>query len=572
MILGALAASIATLVGPALQVITSPTNTVTLAWSELFGTRLGALVSVLDRSDGISRERLLRILPGLLVGVAGLKALLSSSQWFMWERLTENVAKKLRSDIIGAYLYLNPLSRQQDRDREATLSSVLSTDVRMMRIYLVHFYGGLPREGLQSAFLFLTLLLLSPQLFMIFLFGVAPVVLIVSHLGKKLRRRAGRALKDYSTLTEWLQQRLLGIETIKHYGTEKFELTKMKALNTDMFKAFYRAARVKARTAPIIEGVAIAAMAGVLYYAFASELSGAVQLSFFTTLGLFSQSAAKLGKYYNQNREGRAAISRIEGLTQYLLSHQKTQLNGPSFMEGKKDGFELLLKDLSFRFPEAHDNALEDFSYRFCSGRIYCVCGSSGAGKSTLFKLILGLLTPTKGEVIVESNSPRSLGYLPQRLNLASTTIAETVSYPDISFDTQQVLLALRQAGLENFVTGLDAGVLTEVGSGGLGLSGGQVQRLGLARLFYHNYDIVLVDEGTSALDPETEQLIHNSLKQLALGGALVIMIAHRLSAAQISDEIILLRNSQLDTAGSVTDVMNSQAFQLYSGLANSQS
>ena len=128
-------------------------------------------------------------------------------------------------------MLLSPAQRQTTADSnyfERSISSSISTDIRYVKEFLVRFLGGIPREFLQFLFLTLTLFLLSSTLFSVFLFGVFPAMFLVRKLGMKLKKRVSNALENYSILTEWLQQRLLGIETIKHYSTEAFESNNMK--------------------------------------------------------------------------------------------------------------------------------------------------------------------------------------------------------------------------------------------------------------------------------------------------------------------------------------------------------
>ena len=252
--LGVVSALVAALVGPCVQVITAPRDE-HMQFVALFGEWLGPIITRFYGESGISAGALLKQLPWLLVVLALSKSVLGLAQWFLWERAGEMTSLRLRDDLAGSYIGLAPRYRrdQTGRSMEEQLSSGITTDVKLMREYLVHFYGGLPREAFQFVFLAVMLVLLSPKLTAIFLLGVAPAAAVGSRIGRVLRRRAAKALADYSQLTEWLQQRLMGIETIKHYRTEGVEIAKMESLTTGLYERFLRAARVKARTSPLLE-------------------------------------------------------------------------------------------------------------------------------------------------------------------------------------------------------------------------------------------------------------------------------------------------------------------------------
>lgn len=574
-VLALVSAAVFSLIGPTLQILMAPDLEVLFSLEDLFGARLSSIMSWLTGVTMIKGADLWSKLPGLLIGLAFLRAIFGLSQWFLWERASELAARAIRSDLVSKFLFLNPVALSKDeKELEASLSSGLTTDLRLTREYIVHFYGGLPRELLQVIAYMITLILLSPELFLLFFVGIIPAVGFTSKWGKKLKKRASRALQDYSTLTEWIQQRLLGIETIKHYRAEEIESKKMFSLTEGLFYRFLKAARVKARTSPMLEFVAIFSMVLVLYYALVkiSEIgqgSGGIYLSFFSTLAVLSQSTGKIGRYFNSNREGNAAQSRLKLLFEYFDNNQKKVLT--SFKEGCKAPTVLSAKDVTVRYPNSNTSALSSFTYDFESGKIYCLCGPSGAGKSTFIKVVLGLVQIREGGDLRAfcDGEQGKIGYMPQQVQLAPATVGLNVAYPDMEFDRVRVLEALKKVDLEDFVLSLEDGVDTVLGKEGKGISGGQAQRLLLARLLYHRPSLVLVDEGTSSLDPETEDFVYTQLRELAEKGTTIILIAHRLSAIQFADQVLLFDKGRLLVAGEKGGVVSSKEFKDLIGNAN---
>jgi subfamily B ATP-binding cassette protein MsbA len=568
LLLGLVTAPIPVLLGPALQVIADPTA-MALRMDELFGSFAGPWAVRLSGRETIGAPELLGMLPLAIAVAALLKAVVSAAQWFLFERLGERIALAMRRDLVAGYLALDPSRRRSEvaSRREAELSSAVTNDVRMVREFFVHYYGGLPRELAQTIVLTVWLYILSPKLFLIFLLGLAPLGAALSRVSKKLRRRAQQALQDYSQLSEWLQQRLLGVETIKHYGTEAIESEKMRRLNDELRHRFMRAARVKARTSPLIEALATVAGAVVLIIALrdvnSGVASGATQLSFFSTLGILSQSASKLGRYLNSNREGAAALGRLAALLEDLRGAAVEIVEVKSSEAAVS---RVVCEGLCVRYEGAADDALEGFSYAFEAGRVYCLVGPSGAGKSTLFNLLLGLVRPSGGHVCFEAQGAAShaarVAYMPQKVQLVPGTLGENVAYPDAVYDAARVSEALARVGLVGLAASLPGGLDEAVGEGGRGLSGGQAQRILLARLWYREAPFVLVDEGTSALDPEVEQLVFELLRALARRGAVVVMIAHRMAATAIADVLLLLDGGRLAVHGEPRQVMASRSFQ----------
>jgi subfamily B ATP-binding cassette protein MsbA len=549
LLLGLVAALITLLIGPSLQLmLTSQSGSV--RWSELVSPRLAWLPEMLSGSNEIAAVALFGALPVLLVSVALVKALLGGFQWFVWERLGEKISRAIRQDLMASYVHLSPEARRSPEGSaiDSSIATSMTNDVRMLREYIVHFHGGLPREGLQVLFLGATLVLLSPKLFLAFLIGLVPAALVIRRFGKRLRGRAAKVLVETAELAEWIQQRLLGYETIKHFQTETREYEKLRQLNETLLDRMVRAARLRARTSPLIEAFGIIAIVFILYIALADvrsgQVTGAVLISFFSSIGLFAQSAAKLGKYFNSNKEGMAAVERLEGTAKFLNLHSKSIVGASA-----GNGMAVVCDDVTISYRGAPAPALNGVSISFKHGCFYGIGGMSGAGKTTLFKAILGLVTPESGSVRVSGD----ICYMPQGVQLMAAPLIENICYPDQQGDLDRAAAALCEVGIQEFVDRLQ-----EVP---LAVSGGQAQRLLLARLVYHDAKVVLVDEGTSALDPELEQVVYRCLRGLAARGACVIMIAHRIPALESADEVVLMEHGKIVEQGTAQFVRQSPAF-----------
>jgi len=220
---------------------------------------------------------------------------------------------------------------------------------------------------------------------------------------------------------------------------------------------------------------------------------------------------------------------------------------------------EVSVRNVHYRYPGTEKEALSGVTLTIKAGETVGFIGASGAGKSTLVDILLGLLTPTSGEVRIDGRnleeclSPwqRQIGFVPQQIYLIDDSICRNVAFglPDDEIDRQALMRALSAAQLDEFVRNLPHGMDTFIGDRGIRLSGGQRQRIGIARALYHNPRTLVLDEATSALDNETEREVVASIGRLRSDHT-IIVIAHRLSTVTGCDRLYLLDGGRVIDQG----------------------
>jgi ABC-type multidrug transport system fused ATPase/permease subunit len=226
----------------------------------------------------------------------------------------------------------------------------------------------------------------------------------------------------------------------------------------------------------------------------------------------------------------------------------------------------MVFENASFTFPGNDSPTLDSVSFEVPANSKTAIVGPSGAGKTTTFELATGFRLPTKGSVLIEGTNPRQvlelspgvIGIVPQRPHLVTGSLAENVSLVDkASTDMEKVRLSLEMAGLGEFTDpnrfGLDGKITPDSGE----LSGGEIQRLGLARALYRNPKILFLDEATSALDAETESRVNKTLDELR-GQMTIVLIAHRLSTVMNADNIIYLNKGKVVAQGTFAELKKS--------------
>jgi ATP-binding cassette subfamily C protein len=223
------------------------------------------------------------------------------------------------------------------------------------------------------------------------------------------------------------------------------------------------------------------------------------------------------------------------------------------------------LESVSFVYPGSQDPALSDVSFTVTPGSQVALMGPSGAGKSTIADLLCQVLTPTSGKVLrIDEQNSLSAGtlrgrvsYVPQKPGLVSGTIADNVALAveKEEVDRTRVMEVLKLANLDSLIAGLPDGVDTPLGKLQDGLSGGQMQRLGLARALYSRPGLLVMDEATSALDAESESEIQKALDYMR-GKVTVVLIAHRLNTIQHADMVVLIDEGKVTDSGTLKELI----------------
>lgn len=217
------------------------------------------------------------------------------------------------------------------------------------------------------------------------------------------------------------------------------------------------------------------------------------------------------------------------------------------------------IRNLSFTYPEAASPSLRDVNIEIPRGSVVGVVGSTGSGKTTLVDLLLGLLKPSSGDILIDDLSlanhtrawQRQIGYVPQDIYLMDDTIRRNVAFgiSNQEIDEGAVARAIEASQLAAFVDSLPMGLDTVVGERGVRLSGGQRQRIGIARALYHEPSVIVFDEATSSLDPETERYVMQAVEQLRRTRT-IVLVAHRMSTVRNCDKLFLLNEGRVLASG----------------------
>ena len=216
----------------------------------------------------------------------------------------------------------------------------------------------------------------------------------------------------------------------------------------------------------------------------------------------------------------------------------------------------ILIENVSYSYPNTHTNAIDKINLKIPANSFIGIIGESGSGKSTFIDNLIGFLHPSSGKITIDnvdihkstSQWMSDIGYVPQTIYLSDSSLRNNIAFglDDDDIDDDKIWEVLENAELSNFVKSLSNGIYTNIGEQGSKLSGGQRQRIGIARALYKNPKLIIFDEGTSALDVETEKSIVKSILKFK-NNKTIIMIAHRHSTLSECDMLIEFNESKMN-------------------------
>lgn len=442
----------------------------------------------------------------------------------------------------------------------AGLAARFSSDIAMVGGAVRSILGGL--SGLLIMIVTFAVMLTIDwplTLTMILIFGLA--VLPVNLIGSRLKKISRRTQAEVATMTSEVTEGLSGIRMARTYRLEEPLAENAQNVFERLFGLKNKQNRWSARVSPLMEALAGIAVAIMLFVVGWRMSAGTISIADFTGLltglGVASGPARRLGGTYAQTQQGAAALDRVF----MLFDVENTILDGPETL-GRATG-DIRFEAVGFAYPDGHV-ALRDFTLAVPRGTRTAFVGRSGAGKSTVFNLLPRLYDPTAGRILLDGHDLRDLTLASLRDQIAvvsqdsvllSATVAENIGFGRRSASRAEIEAAARAAAADGFISALPKGYDTPVIPSAAQFSGGERQRLSIARAILRDAPILLLDEPTSALDAESEAAIRAALARLAVGRTTLI-IAHRLATILDADRIVVMDHGRIVEQGTHAELL----------------
>ena len=428
---------------------------------------------------------------------------------------------------------------------------------------------------------FVAMLFLNWKLALVIMLVVPAIALLTFYFQNRILKWNRQVRKINSKITSAYNEGIMGAKTAKSLVVEEKTYGEFQEITGEMRSASVRAARLNAVYLPLVLFCGSLATAIVLARGGIQVFENAMligTLSAFTTyaVGIFEpiqQMARNLAEFIS----AQANIERVTGLLdeepQVVDSPEVIEKYGDSFFP-KKENWEPIkgdieFRDVSFHYPDGKEEILSHFNLKIPAGTNVAIVGETGAGKSTLVNLACRFFEPTGGQILIDGKDYRersqlwlhsSLGYVLQNPHLFSGSVMENIRYGRLDATDEEVIAAAKAVHADQVVEKMDLGYQSDVGEGGDRLSTGEKQLISFARAVLADPRIFVLDEATSSIGTQTEQLIQKATDKI-LKGRTSFLIAHRLSTIRNADLILVVKDGKIIEQGKHLELLEQKGY-----------
>lgn len=380
------------------------------------------------------------------------------------------------------------------------------------------------------------------------------IYIITNKLNKKYERKV---MEDGAELESQLVESLNSIRTIKQFGIEdaaniKTETKFIKLLNT-VFRSGLNSIFTGQSTTSLNTMFTIILLWVGSYFVLSNDITAGTLFSLYAIIGYFTGPVASLVEANKTIQNALIAADRLFEIMDLEREDDADKMDIRSSIAGN-----IRFDSVSYSYG-TRTNVFENFSLEIPYGKITAIIGESGSGKTTLAALMQKLYPLDKGKIYIgnhnieyftNSSLRQFIGTVPQQLNLFAGNIIENIALGDFEPDIERIVSICKKLGILNFIEKLPNGFKSRIGENGVGLSGGEKQRIAIARALYRKPEVLILDEATSSLDSESEFFVQRAISDFNKQGKTVIVIAHRLSTVMFADKIVVLEKGRLVEQG----------------------
>ena len=527
------------------------------------GGAMAVLVKpVMDDIFVAKNKEMLLLIPGLAILIFLIKGVGSYGSEYLMNYIGERIIRYFRealyekiTDLPMAFIH---------KERTGRLMSRITNDVNIVKGMVSTAVINIFRDFF-SVIVFLCVIFyqdwkLATGAFVVLPLAFYPILLF----GRRVRKFSTGTQETMADLNSFLHETFSGAKIIKIFGMEDFEKVRFRDKARLLFKLEMKKVMAKALSSPVMEFVGGLGIAFIIWFGGSRVINGTSTpgtfFSFITAVMTLYDPVKRLAKLNNTIQEGVAAASRIFD----ILEQEETILDPRAPKSLSRDDLEVEFKDVTFAYDNAEKPALNHINLKAASGDVIALVGMSGGGKTSLVNLIPRLYDVTGGSVSIGGIDVRDvsvkalrehISIVTQEPILFNETVRENIRYGKMDATDEEIEAAARSAFAHDFIMRFPQGYDTVIGELGSRLSGGEKQRLCIARALIKDAPVLILDEATSALDSQAERVVQKALENL-MKGRTSFVIAHRLSTIDYASRVVLLKNGAIEEEGTHDELM----------------
>ena len=512
----------------------------------------GFVQAGIDKLNAIEPATMFWIFPILVICVLLVKHIFTFGYQYLMSDVSQRIMRDLRYRL---YDHIQNLSLDYfSARRTGELISRITHDVNVVENALSYGVTDLFRQTFMILIFTVIAFSINPKaafiIFIVFLLIGIPM----SQIGRRLRKISKGTQEKMADINTLLMETISGIQLVKASGTEKYETQRFKAQNHDYYKLRVKSIKRIIVISPMTEIFGAVCGVGVILWmgrtVMAGELSFGVFILFFGSIMSIISPIKKLGNVNALTQQALAASERIYE----VLDARPSVVEKPNARRLNEMTRSIRIENVDFHYAQESGLVLKNIDLEINKGEIAAIVGPTGTGKTTLVNLIPRFYDPTSGSVKMDGIDLRDvsfrslrdqIGIVTQDSILFNDSVKANISYGHAQATQEEIESAAKRAFAHRFILQMPKGYDTIIGDRGFRLSGGEKQRISIARAILKNPPILILDEATSQLDSESERFVQEALDQL-MQGRTVIAIAHRLSTIKKAHKIVVLQHGQI--------------------------